>query len=379
MADNDQLLQTIEAVYASGLDSDRLPEALEATSRLLGAAGATFEVFNKTAKRHNAFHAVGVPTVARTPYVEHFATLNPRYPYIMRQCAGHVSWDHQILDEAGMRRDPFYSEFLSDLGLRYFLGAVLEQTPDEIAVVSIQRTRKQGHVDKREIALMRRLYPHYQRAHDLATRLKIISSDRMVLENALGWLADGVALLRADGNIVYANETLRALAQRGDGFRIAGRTIEFGTPDARRRFEAALGAVERVGDLSRDAGVTDFPVIRSHGMPAYIVSVRPLVCGEMRAPWDTGADVIMFVRDPLCRNVASSQFLQELFGLTNAEAHLAQALCTGTTTTAYASERQVSLNTVYSHLKRIREKTGCKSLPELIRKFGELNVPLRSN
>ena len=76
---------------------------------------------------------------------------------------------------------------------------------------------------------------------------------------------------------------------------------------------------------------------------------------------------------------AVSQILQELFSLTNAEADLAQALCAGKTTTAYASERRVTLNTVYSHLKRIREKTGCKSVPELIRKFAELDVPLRTH
>jgi len=40
-------LQTIDAVYASGLDSARLPPALEATSRLLGAAGAILEVIDK--------------------------------------------------------------------------------------------------------------------------------------------------------------------------------------------------------------------------------------------------------------------------------------------------------------------------------------------
>ena len=44
---------------------------------------------------------------------------------------------------------------------------------------------------------------------------------------------------------------------------------------------------------------------------------------------------------------------------------------------AHATERRVSLNIVYSHLKQIRETTGCKSVPELIRKFGEWNVPLR--
>jgi DNA-binding CsgD family transcriptional regulator len=87
--------------------------------------------------------------------------------------------------------------------------------------------------------------------------------------------------------------------------------------------------------------------------------------------------VLLFVRDPLWQNSATNQMLQDLFGLTKAEAHLAQALCTGATTTAYALERQVSLNTVYSHLKHIREKTGCKSVPEIVRRLGELNAPLR--
>jgi DNA-binding CsgD family transcriptional regulator len=125
-----------------------------------------------------------------------------------------------------------------------------------------------------------------------------------------------------------------------------------------------------------DARPTDFPVPRKSGLPAYIVSVRPLVCGQTRQ--HAQAEIIVLIRDPISHSAAASQILQELFSLTNAEAHLAQALCTGTTTGAYASERRVTLNTVYSHLKRIREKTGCKSVPELIRKFGELDVPLRA-
>ena len=377
MPGNDLFLQTIEAVYASGLDSDRLPQALELTSRMLGAAGATLEIFDKSVQRHSAFHAVGVPTAARTPYVEHFATLNPRFPFVLRKSAGHVVWDHQIMDEDSMRRDPFYSEFLSHLGLRYFLGALLEHTSEKAAAVSVQRTRKQGHVDKREIALMQRLCPHYQRAHDVATRLRTAGDRGGVLENALEWLADGVALLHADGDIVYANDTFRVLAQRGDAFRTTGRTIEFATHGARRLFEAALGAVKKIGDPSDDGLPTDFLVPRRDGMPAYIVSVRPLLRGKARET-QTQADVMLLIRDPLRRNAATSQMLQRLFNLTNAEAHLAHALCTGVTTTTYALDRNVSLNTVYSHLKHIREKTGCKSVPELIRKFGELNVPLRA-
>jgi len=326
MADNDLLLRTIEAVYASGLDSGCLPNALELTGQLLGATGATFEIFNKRLWQHREFCSVGIPTVARTPYLEHYAALNPRARYITRQNTGHVICDYQVLDEAHMGRDAFYAEFLANLGLRYFAGAVLKQTSDEITVISIQRSRKQGHVDKREVTLMRCLVPHFQRADGMASRLKFLSDDRVLLENALDWLADAVALLRADGSIVYANGSLRTLAKRGDGLRIVDRDLEFAAPEARRSFQAALAGLEHPGDPSCDARPADFPVTRADGMPAYLVSVRPLVRAERRTVGDANASVMLFIRDPLHQSVATTQILKGLFGLTNAEAHLAQAL-----------------------------------------------------
>jgi DNA-binding CsgD family transcriptional regulator len=224
---------------------------------------------------------------------------------------------------------------------------------------------------------MRRLCPHFQRAHDMMTRLKAAGNRREQFENTLDWLADGVALLRADGRVVYVNDTLREMARRDDGIRITDCTIEFAARDARHHFGAAFHAVERIGTPFFDAWPTDFPVPRSGGKPAYIVSVRPLVPGQMRNTRHADAVVVVLIRDPLGCTITAGLMLQELFSLTHAEAHLAQALCSGVTTGAYAKERHVTLNTVYSHLRRIREKTGCKSVPELIRRFGEMNVPLR--
>lgn len=45
-----------------------------------------------------------------------------------------------------MERDPFYAEFLPHVGLRYFTAAIFEHTPEKLAAVHVQRTRKQGHV-----------------------------------------------------------------------------------------------------------------------------------------------------------------------------------------------------------------------------------------
>jgi DNA-binding CsgD family transcriptional regulator/PAS domain-containing protein len=379
MSKGDLYVGAVEAIYASGVDRERIPDALLATSRLLGGPGATLEVIDKKTRRLVSFHSAGLPSPAGARYSEHFAATNPRLPMVLRQRVGEVGFDYQALDERAMARDSFYSEFLPELGLRYFISAVLEQTRDTLSVVSVQRTRRQGHVDASGISMMQRLFPHLQKAHDMRTRLQAAPEREAALEDALDLLTDGIALLRKDGRIVYANQALRALSAGGHDFRIDRDVVEFATPDLRARFTGALGAVVQVREPQAAIGRTDFAVPRDNGLPAYTVSVRPLMRDWPEPIGDTLAVAMLLIHDPLQRNATASAMLQELFGLTNAEAHLVQALGTGMTAIDYAQSRNISITTVYTHLRRTREKTGWKSVAELTRRFGELNVALRAN
>jgi DNA-binding CsgD family transcriptional regulator len=194
-------------------------------------------------------------------------------------------------------------------------------------------------------------------------------------ERALDWLADGVALIRAGGQVLYSNQSFRAIAQRDDGIAVRRGMIQVVGAAARTRLNAAIvGALAPVEVDRQLSALADFPVSRED-MPPYLVSVRPLVGRER----EDGAEprAIVFVRDPLTHQSVDSDTLREVFALTEAEACLAKALQGGQSPAAYARARAVSLNTVYTHLRHLKDKTGCNRMTELIRKLNELQVPLR--
>jgi DNA-binding CsgD family transcriptional regulator/PAS domain-containing protein len=378
MGNSDFYVQAVEAIYGCGAGELKVADALSAISRLMGASDAIYEVIDKSNGGLLWFTSARQPSAAASRYSDHFAALNPRVPSVLRQKPGNVGWDCKLMDEEAMKRDGFYSEFLPSMGLRHFISAVLERTEDRIAVVAVQRSPGKGPASDREIALMRRLYPHCRRAYAMRKRLAAPAPSREdLLENALDLLSDGIALLRKDGGIVFVNEALRHLAARNRDFRIGRNGIEFAAPDLRGRFAAALSAVRRIHDPDAGFQPTDFAVPRE-GLPPYTVSVRPLLrAGAETAHPDVAA--MLLVHDPLQQNLGAGKMLQELNGLTNAEAQLVQALGSGMTAVAYAKSRNISVTTVYTHLRRTREKTGWKSVAELTRRFHELNVSLRPN
>ena len=204
-----------------------------------------------------------------------------------------------------------------------------------------------------------------------------IRSREHLYESALDLLADGIALLQRDGGIVYVNAALRRLAAHGNDIRIEHNAIAFANPGLRSRFAQAMGAVERMHDSGAGHLAADFAVPREDGRPPYTISVRPLSRGKEAGHPDAAA--MLLVHDPAQQSATAARMLRELYGLTNAEAQLVQALSSGTTAAAYAENRQLSITTVYTHLRRTREKTGWKSVAELTRRFHELNVALRVN
>ena len=372
MATPDSLLTVIEAIYAAGLDESLWPNALAQVMRAVGGVAATLEVFERRTARLTEFRYFDLPPGNEVAYLDHYFSLNPRIPALLSGKPGDIVTDYTVLDERAMNRDAFYAGFLAPTGYRYFIGATFDASERESLLFSVQRAAKQGHVGRDETQKMRLLLPHVRQAFDMTRRLRGTKAVDNSFRAALDWLSDGVALLQADGRLLHANKTLQAIARRDDGIRIRRGSIEVSDPTGRAQFASAIDAVEKTRNGVAE-GDCDIAVPRQAGAPPYIVSVRPLArtASEQHR---SKAGIIVFVHDPLQRNVAAARMLRDLFGLTEAEADLARALQAGMPPDAYARARAVSLNTVYTHLRRIKEKTGCRRMPGLIRKLNDLGV-----
>jgi PAS domain-containing protein len=239
----DDLLATIEAIHAAGLDESLWPQALAATARTVGGNAATLEVFGKQSLRPVQMHSFGVPRREEIAYLARLAETNIRLPFVAEQPLDDMLWDFKIVDEGAMRRSPFYAEFLARMGMRYFVSGIVHKTADEFAAVCVHRSAKMGHIQRDGIATLRALVPHVRQAFDVARRLKRSGDARDQLERTLDWLADGVALIRADGAVVYANDSLQAMARRNDGVHLRKHGFELVDPAGQQKFNAALAAV----------------------------------------------------------------------------------------------------------------------------------------
>lgn len=373
MGRRDQVLATITRIHAAGLDADQWPDALGAFAHLLGGPGATLEFIERPTLRHRSMFSYGLPAVG--DYVAHYAPMCPRLPSAMRSPAGGVQYDAQHIDDQAMDKNPFYGEFLAAYDLRYFLGAVLANSDDELVISGVQFGPRQGHATAEKIRLMKLLAPHLQQAADVTRRLGALARQATRLADALDWLAEGVVMLGRDGRARYVNAAAEAILAANDGFALRQGFVEFASAGAAVSLAGALAAIARLrGGEAAMAANADFVAERPSGAPPLTISLRPFVAPESGVAGAEDALAMLFVRDPSMRSGADADLMRRAFSLTPAEADVAEALRSGQSADDYARRRGLSPNTVYTHVQRLKAKTGCARLPALIRKLEDVRA-----
>jgi DNA-binding CsgD family transcriptional regulator len=199
-----------------------------------------------------------------------------------------------------------------------------------------------------------------------------------VVESSLDWhamafealnaLGSGLALLDSRGHVLFANDACARMLERCALIKPSiALPIALANPtsngDLRR---AILGAA---GGSSAGFCVRDY---EGHVILSAVVLPLPLA-----PPWDRPwrAPAILLATNELVRSRAiPDHWLSQMFGLTRAEASVANWLVSGRTVDAYAEQRGVSLETARSQLKAVLSKTGMSRQAQLVAALARLPV-----
>ena len=271
--------------------------------------------------------------------------------------------DQDFVRPEDMDRIGYYADFLQPLGFGWFAGLKVE-TGDDLWCLTLQRGAAEGPYQAEEQESLLRLGRIVSRAATLARRLELVRLDGAV--DAADALAGAVMFINRFGKVVRLNQ--RAEVMVGRNFMIRQGRIRFAhtSSDAlQRHIDAAIWP-----DLSPIASV-HLPVVvpQPNGRPIVFQALR--MRGRSLG-FFSPAYVMLLVTDLNDKSATSVDHLQTIFGLTPAEARLANALLQQLSLVDAAAYLNCTHETVRTQIKGIFAKTGTRNQVQLVDLLGRV-------
>ena len=359
-------LKILDDIYASALTDDwtrpveGLAEAFRAHAGVLFAQDIeTHEVPMVEFTR--------IAPEAMASYADQYAATNPWIDAQRDMPSGTAVTGEQLVDDEYFLSSAFYNEWLAPQGLRHALGSVVLRDHQTLAKMTLVRPDYCGPYDVDDLEVFRGFVQHLKRALELRERLAEVRWREGVQMELLEQLSVGVALLSANGAVMFANRRLRELVAARDGLEINGNCLTPTTSAARHRFERCIGSALKTGagNGSQDGDTVAIP--RPSMRRALTASIIPLPItagtwfDERRPP-----ATAVFVSDPEAPAVPAPEELVNLYGLTFAESHLTVRVASGYSLYEAASQLGITSETARTVIKRVFCKTDTRSQAQLV-------------
>jgi DNA-binding CsgD family transcriptional regulator len=174
----------------------------------------------------------------------------------------------------------------------------------------------------------------------------------------------GLMVLTAEARPVFANRTALRSCGANAPFRLEGGRLRAACPLDNAAFSRSM---QQAVEGRRSLLTFDVPGEDGDNAYARFLAFIPL-SEDGPAGGDAEAPVVLLVfgRPQVCGPL-SVQFFARQHGVTLAESAVLTALCNGHTPRRIAEERGIAVSTVRTHILRIREKTGARSIMDLLR------------
>lgn len=358
-------------IYDAAIEPRRWPQVLETLSDFLEGA-ATKLTFQNVKTLHSEASSVRMPAEADLVYAQYYFKINVFLQRVAKLRAGTLIPVWELLPREVYQRSEFYNDFCRPNDMCHPIGVVLANEADARVVFTCGSGKAASEFEPEHLERLRRIGPHLVRAADVSLRLSRAETAKNARAEALDRVAQGVLIVAADGEVLFANQTAELLLAAADGIRTEKSKVRASAVADTALLRRLITTAAERSDAAGGVMTVERPVPRR----PLSVLVAPLT---IETSWFIAGQpaAIMFVADPESSPSSAQHQLRNLYRLTPAEAAVAMAISRGAGLQAVADELQVSLTTARTHLQHVFEKTETRRQAELVRLISAGGLPVR--
>lgn len=311
----------------------------------------------------DAFH--GAAAAAIDSFKQHYSHCNVWMQHAPRIEGSVVASSSDVFPDRELPRTEWYAGWLQPLDLFHSAVAMVQQAADRAFNLTLLRSRSVGPYRPDELQLLRRLLPHLTTAFALHRRLCRAEALAQASLQVLEGLPLGVVLLDAEATVLHATRRARTLAAQGGLLQFRnGARLGATAPGPDARLQRAIREAVATG---RGQGTSAGTGLRLDGLAGARLHLLVAPLPAWRAPFGEQAAAAVFISAPSLALTGLRPALQSVYGLTLAEAQLAQALINGLSPQEYADSRDVSVHTVRTQFKAASAKVGVRRQADFVR------------
>jgi DNA-binding CsgD family transcriptional regulator/PAS domain-containing protein len=358
------LSELVESAYDAAFDPDSWPTVLDRLADLLTAAsGAAIVSYNAQTRRRGLLYPRSPPEYVRS-FLEYWCHRCPILHYGKNHPVAAVLQPEMFVSREEYCSTEIFNEWFRPQRAEAMIGSKLLIEGPVSMFLALMRPFSNGDFEEPEIQLFDALIPHLQRAVQLQLRLAGLEGPAAGTAAILNRLPQGVLLVDAQSQVIFANLAAEALFRDRAGLYSGRDGLRAESADETRRLRKIIAdCADPIGEV--DGAGRRLRISREDRAPL-IVLVIPQ---RSRLGW---IDVVrpratLFITDPEQTTAAHGGNLREDFGLTPAEAALALEILKSDGLKAAASRLGISPATAHTQLAHVFDKTGARRQAELVR------------
>ena len=213
------LSELVGLIYDAAGDATRWSTFLQSLGRELKSTGNNIFVQDLRTQEFSVAAAIGMDPFYRGTYENHFKSRNvylTQGDHLLQTGKAYPS--HVLCPDEIALRSEFYNDWIAPQKQRYGMMGIIFREKSVVSMLGAIRGKKSTHFGEDQVALVRLLIPHLQRAVALHRRIKHLEKQKAAASGALNRWSLGVILLDSHGRILLMNRKAEEIVDQNDGF-----------------------------------------------------------------------------------------------------------------------------------------------------------------